>query len=353
MQNIHQNVQSMKVSIKEILTAIAIIAILAVAHYFLPYRIASAFSARSVNIHFFAPFILGGLILLSIVVFFVLKANKRPCPQFLKKALVLIPIALVVIVPISYHCAHNHKVAFYGSDYGRLYGNFPYQGITNQWGKVIVEPDFNFINIAYDNSSNKTVFICCNVNKIKNGSIQTAYGHKIFFSIFTESGEVIEKREGYFASSGSTVREYLEERYSNIEPLGNEVFLNYTDGENNYFKIKFLDANIGDTQICDTNASSSTSDNRSSSNSSSSSNNNNSSHSEQPQPRQPERHETPVPIQVWNPCFMCGGTGLCTSCQGKGKDWYGNSYQLCVTCHGNMYCQKCYGRKGYYTTEYR
>lgn len=60
-----------------------------------------------------------------------------------------------------------------------------------------------------------------------------------------------------------------------------------------------------------------------------------------------------TPVQVWNPCFMCGGTGLCTSCQGKGKDWYGNSYQLCVTCHGNMYCQKCGGRKGYYTTEYR
>ena len=60
-----------------------------------------------------------------------------------------------------------------------------------------------------------------------------------------------------------------------------------------------------------------------------------------------------TPVQVWNPCFMCGGTGLCTSCQGKGKDWYGNSYQLCVTCHGNMYCQKCFGRKGYYTTEYR
>lgn len=60
-----------------------------------------------------------------------------------------------------------------------------------------------------------------------------------------------------------------------------------------------------------------------------------------------------TPVQVWNPCFMCGGTGLCTSCQGKGKDWYGNSYQLCVTCHGNIYCQKCGGRKGYYTTEYR
>ena len=242
----------MKVSIKEILTAIAIIAILAVAHYFLPYRIASAFSANSVSIHFVLPFILGVLITLSIVVFFVLNVNIRPCPQFLKKALVLIPIALVVIVPITYHCVSN-EVAFYGSNYGVLYGNLPYEGVANQWGKVIVEPNFHFINIAYDNSSNKTVFICCNVNKIENSSIQTAYRYKMFFSILTESGEVIENREGYLASSGSTVREYLEERYSNIKPLGNSEILNYTDGENDYLQIEFLDANIGDTQILDTN----------------------------------------------------------------------------------------------------
>ena len=345
MQNIHQNVQSMKVSIKEILTAIAIIAILAVAHYFLPYRIASAFSARSASIHFFAPFILGGLILLSIVVFFVLKAKKRPCPQFLKKALVLIPIALVVIVPITYHCVSN-EVAFYGSNYGVLYGNLPYEGVANQWGKVIVEPDFNFINIAYDNSSNKTVFICCNVNKIKNGSIQTAYGHKMFFTIFTESGEVIEKREGYFASSGSTVREYLEERYSNIEPLGNRGILNYTDDENNYFKIKFLDANIEDTQICDTNASSSTSDNRSSSN------NNNSSHSEQPQPRQPERHETQVPFQVWKDCGTCWGSGKCQYCHGDGYIVYISGEQDCSACIDGK-CSICAGKGGHYEVEYK
>ena len=335
----------MKVSIKEIFTAIAIIAILAVAHYFLPYRIASAFSARSASIHFFAPFILGGLILLSIVVFFVLKAKKRPCPQFLKKALVLIPIALVVIVPITYHCVSN-EVAFYGSNYGVLYGNLPYEGVANQWGKVIVEPNFHFINIAYDNSSNKTVFICCNVNKIKNGSIQTAYGHKMFFTIFTESGEVIEKREGYFASSGSTVREYLEERYSNIEPLGNRGILNYTDDENNYFEIKFLDANIEDTQICDTNASSSTSDNRSSSN------NNNSSHSEQPQPRQPERHETQVPFQVWKDCGTCWGSGKCQYCHGDGYIIYISGEQDCSACIDGK-CSICAGKGGHYEVEYK
>lgn len=59
------------------------------------------------------------------------------------------------------------------------------------------------------------------------------------------------------------------------------------------------------------------------------------------------------PVQEWNPCIGCGGTGLCTYCQGKGKRWYGNSYENCITCHGSMYCQQCYGRKGYYTTVYR
>ena len=59
------------------------------------------------------------------------------------------------------------------------------------------------------------------------------------------------------------------------------------------------------------------------------------------------------PVQEWNPCLGCGGTGLCTYCQGKGKRWYGNSYENCITCHGSMYCQQCYGRKGYYTTVYR
>lgn len=66
---------------------------------------------------------------------------------------------------------------------------------------------------------------------------------------------------------------------------------------------------------------------------------------------------TPVrqlqPVQVWNPCLTCGGTGLCIYCQGKGKKWYGNSYENCVTCHGNMYCTSCYGKKGYYSIEYK
>ena len=66
---------------------------------------------------------------------------------------------------------------------------------------------------------------------------------------------------------------------------------------------------------------------------------------------------TPVrqlqPVQVWNPCLTCGGTGMCIYCQGKGKKWYGNSYENCVTCHGAMYCTSCYGKKGYYSTEYR
>lgn len=90
------------------------------------------------------------------------------------------------------------------------------------------------------------------------------------------------------------------------------------------------------------NSSSASTSSNSSSTSTSSNSSNNSTPARQPQP-----------VQEWNPCLGCGGTGLCTYCQGKGKKWYGNSYEDCITCHGSMYCQQCYGRKGYYTTVYR
>lgn len=97
----------------------------------------------------------------------------------------------------------------------------------------------------------------------------------------------------------------------------------------------------GDNTYHSNSSSTSTSSNSSSTSTSSNSSNN----------------STPVrqlqPVQEWNPCLGCGGTGLCIYCQGKGKRWYGNSYEDCITCHGNMYCQQCYGRKGYYTTVYR
>lgn len=65
-----------------------------------------------------------------------------------------------------------------------------------------------------------------------------------------------------------------------------------------------------------------------------------------PQPSTP----TPQPQQHWEPCMACGGTGLCTYCQGKGKSWYGNSYETCIICYGRMHCMTCWGRKGEYVT---
>lgn len=139
--------------------------------------------------------------------------------------------------------------------------------------------------------------------------------------------EDINKQEAiYWLKKGADIyyKEYGEE-YENIAEALHKLGVYYNPGEKNSYA-------------------SSSSSGASSSHSSSSSRGNGSSAAVAP---------LMTPVQVWNPCFMCGGTGLCTSCQGKGKDWYGNSYQLCVTCHGNMYCQKCGGRKGYYTTEYR
>ncbi|MGN1261250.1 MAG: hypothetical protein ACI4UC_09100 [Alloprevotella sp.] len=72
-----------------------------------------------------------------------------------------------------------------------------------------------------------------------------------------------------------------------------------------------------------------------------------------PTPRSSQPHRELQPVQVWYPCLSCGGTGKCACCQGQGKKWYGNSYENCVCCYGGMACTTCYGRRGYYSTEYR
>ena len=54
-------------------------------------------------------------------------------------------------------------------------------------------------------------------------------------------------------------------------------------------------------------------------------------------------------------CRICGGTGVCTSCHGKGGEWRNTGYYTganskswidCPSCRGNKKCFNCYG-KGY------
>lgn len=67
-----------------------------------------------------------------------------------------------------------------------------------------------------------------------------------------------------------------------------------------------------------------------------------------------EHHHTPVPVQQWQACFACGGTGKmgCDFCGGSGTKYIGDRLDICSRCrgHGEIPCNVCYGNKGQYIT---
>lgn len=72
----------------------------------------------------------------------------------------------------------------------------------------------------------------------------------------------------------------------------------------------------------------------------------------QPQPQpQPQPVRQPQPFQVWQACFMCGGSGQCRYCYGYG--WAANGKDTCGICHGTGKCSQCAGHGGQNVIEYR
>lgn len=61
----------------------------------------------------------------------------------------------------------------------------------------------------------------------------------------------------------------------------------------------------------------------------------------------------PQAVQVWKPCVVCKGSGLCANCGGSGQDQYSvSTYRECPTCHGTKKCSYCAGQGGHYEVEY-
>ena len=101
--------------------------------------------------------------------------------------------------------------------------------------------------------------------------------------------------------------------------------------------------------------SSSNSSSSSSSASSSSSSSNNNSGSGTTQTVVVEHHRDPVPIQEWQQCVACFGSGQCPNVQCGGSGWYyiGDRATTCSRCHGSGKCTICAGKGGQYVTVYR
>ncbi|MDE6304777.1 MAG: WG repeat-containing protein, partial [Paramuribaculum sp.] len=60
-----------------------------------------------------------------------------------------------------------------------------------------------------------------------------------------------------------------------------------------------------------------------------------------------------VPVQVWQPCGGCNGSGQCGVCFGSG--WtlsYNGGKRTCIACHGNGKCTSCAGHGGQNVVRY-
>lgn len=68
-----------------------------------------------------------------------------------------------------------------------------------------------------------------------------------------------------------------------------------------------------------------------------------------------EHHHDPIPVQEWQQCPACYGSGQCPNVQCGGSGWYyiGDKRSTCSRCHGSGKCTICAGRGGQNITVYR
>ena len=68
-----------------------------------------------------------------------------------------------------------------------------------------------------------------------------------------------------------------------------------------------------------------------------------------------DHHRDQVPVQEWQQCPACYGSGQCPNVQCGGSGWYyiGDKARTCSRCHGSGKCTICAGKGGHYVTVYR
>ena len=277
-----------------------------------------------------------------------------------------------IIIPIKYSSLFYHTDTF-GSHFYVTSGDF--QGVYSRLGKCIISPDKHFVSIIFWKEKSNSFCYFIVRNKLGERGLYDVKGNEVIApdsyqgfdlnrrgTISCIAYETYGRGVGAYDLNGNSIlapTSKIEYTYD-IEVYPDKIKLNldypledeYIYGsysENTRFDYGNYDGLYKPFKSTSSSSSSSSSSSHSEANSSSSKTTTPSTNT--------NTYSAPTrqlqPVQEWQPCLGCGGTGLCTGCQGKGKRWYGNSYENCVICHGNMYCQQCYGRKGSYITVLR
>lgn len=281
-------------------------------------------------------YILGGGSLLAIGILIVLHKKKKmlnikiwPLISGIITSITIWSTFYARGIDASYHYHYNYDVGVFVRStkfsHDTLFQPL-HIGIISKWGNILVNDELDdIVGIVYDNKTKQKLILGFNITVAYNS-------YFITISCFNQNSELVDRLSFETVSDSEiTIADKIKEIY------GNPIFM---------LKNEYLLKNIE-----------SSADDDKSSNASTPVDNDYNDNSEdyEPvhyEPREPERHETKVPIQVWNQCGTCWGSGQCNICYGQGYyiDNYGD-YLNCSACIDGR-CSRCAGQGGHYEVEY-
>lgn len=287
------------------------------------------------------------------------------------------------IIPIKYSFV-DYIVSEYDGTHFFYVANGDYKGAYTREGTCVIPTNLHYTGIGLQGTSN---WICWNVDKNGSQGILDARGKEVIPPIY----DSLLPRQ-IFVNGGERGNEWFflvkkNNMYGLSDLDGNFIcpiqynFIYYVSYNNGSFEMNCKDTEASETRFISISYSSKTrfdyqpfeslffafskqssspsniSSNISNSTVSSSSTNSSSTSNSGNKTTTVvvEHHRDPVPVQEWQQCPACYGSGQCPNVQCGGSGWYyiGDRRSLCSRCHGSGKCTTCAGRGGQNVTVYR
>lgn len=286
--------------------------------------------------------IFGGIALLYLTAYFIFKKYEKiktiPLWPF------FIPFTIGSLIILTFYIRYG-ETDVNTQDFKNKYAIWRHKegrsvGVISEWGDIIINNNKNewYTARVFDNNTHQDLFLALssptnkNIRNFKEWEGKTP----VTLNAYNSDGHLIQSFSfKYNSQSNYHIKDFIIDKYEN--------FLN--DG---FCGLSMpIDKPSGQTHANNNDHS----ENNISGNSTEESSNTYTPENESRR-REPERHETSVPVQVWHQCMNCLGSGQCPYCYGQGHiiSVYGD--QDCPVCtNGN--CTMCAGHGGHNETEYQ
>lgn len=253
-----------------------------------------------------------------------------------------------------------------------------YTGVYNKYGKCIISTNRGYRYIrpsyntpcsfylcspkSYDDKSNGTYSICDASGKVA-FEVRNCHVLRFFHDPISCKCILIKDNKFFIDKSGNVLLECFSikcnaESMESIEIMKsqNSTYRKLTQNEMNKVCISDVFLNGNKDYFAHLDRIGQSRNTLNSQIESSGNNHNNTSESgHQTQTIIVEQHRDPIPVQEWQQCPACYGSGQCpyVNCGGSGWYYIGDRATTCSRCHGSGKCTTCAGRGGQNVTIYR